>query len=119
MKICAVVLFAGLLAGLLSGQARTLRLDYFHTGTATEESFSLDGLTLEGEWPGSPVRVIDSSNLGKYFFEVIDRKTNRTFYSRGFASVYGEWETTGEAKDLRRTFHESLRFPARDARIRA
>jgi len=27
-------------------------------------------------------------------------------YSRGFASVYGEWETTAEAKDMNRTFSE-------------
>ncbi len=32
-------------------------------------------------------------------------------YSRGFASIYGEWETTDEAKTANRTFHESLRFP--------
>lgn len=25
--------------------------------------------------------------------------------------IYGEWETTGEAKKMHRTFHESLRFP--------
>jgi hypothetical protein len=33
-------------------------------------------------------------------------------YSRGFASIYGEWETTDEAKTSKRTFQESLRFPA-------
>jgi hypothetical protein len=63
-------------------------------------------------WPGNPGKPIDETNLGKYLFEVIDRATNRTVYSRGFASVYGEWETTGEAKEIRRTFSESLRFPA-------
>jgi hypothetical protein len=46
-----------------------------------------------------------------YFFEVIDRATNRTLYSRGFASHFGEWKTTGEAKRIARSFHESLRFP--------
>src|SRR5262249_47504820 len=40
-----------------------------------------------------------------------DRKTNQVTYSRGFASVYGEWETTDEAQHINRTFHESLRFP--------
>jgi hypothetical protein len=90
---------------------RTLRLDCFHSGTAAEEHFALDGLALEGEWPGRLDRVIDDSNLGKYLFEVIDRKTNRLLYSRGYASVYGEWETTPEAKEVRRAFHESLRFP--------
>ena len=32
-------------------------------------------------------------------------------YSRGFASIYGEWETTAEYRTLHRTFPESLRFP--------
>ena len=91
---------------------RTMRVDYFHTGNAAEERFSLDRVVIEPlPWPGSPRRSIDDSNLGKYFFEVVDRKTNRVLYSRGFASVYGEWETTGEAQTLRRTFSESLRFP--------
>ena len=42
---------------------------------------------------------------------MIDPATNRTIYSRGFASIYGEWETTGEARETWRVFHESQRFP--------
>jgi hypothetical protein len=51
-------------------------------------------------------------NLGKYLFEVRDRASNRMLYSRGFSTIYGEWETTDEAKGVNRTFQESLRFPA-------
>ncbi len=92
---------------------RTLRVDYFHSGNASQEHFSLDRVILEpGAWPGNPARPVDDTNLGKYLFEVLDRKTNRLLYSRGFASVYGEWETTGEAREVWQTFHESLRFPA-------
>jgi len=90
---------------------RTLRLDYFHTASASEERFARDGVVLEGPWPGNPARPIDDTNLGKYLFEVIDQATNRAIYSRGFASICGEWETTDEAKREHRTFHESLRFP--------
>ena len=43
---------------------------------------------------------------------MIERGTNRVLYSRGFASIFGEWETTDEAKNANQTFHESLRFPA-------
>jgi hypothetical protein len=90
-----------------------MRVDYDHTGNATEERFALDRVVLEPlEWPGNPARPIDDTNLGKYFFEVIDRKSNRVLYSRGFSSVYGEWETTPEAAERYRTFSESLRFPA-------
>ncbi len=63
-------------------------------------------------WPGNPDHPIDDTNLGKYLFEVIDRQNNRLLYSRGFASIYGEWETTSEAREVYRTFHESFRFPA-------
>src|SRR5215218_9397816 len=97
---------------------RTMRLDFYHTGTAAEEVFSLDRAVVEPlAWPGNPRRAVDDSNLGKYLFEVKDTKTGRVLHSRGFASIYGEWETTDEAKTLRRTFHESLRFPAPEAPV--
>src|SRR5687767_6067975 len=98
--------------------ARTMRLDFYHTGNASEEVFSVDRVVLEPlPWPGRPSRALDDTNLGKYLFEVRDTKTNRILYSRGFASIYGEWETTDEARAARRTFHESLRFPAPDAPV--
>lgn len=92
-----------------------MRVDYYHTGDATRETFSVDRIVLEPlPWPGNPERAIDDTNLGKYLFEVRDRATNALVYSRGFASIYGEWETTDEAKSMKRTFSESLRFPAPD-----
>ena len=89
---------------------RTLRLDYVHSGTASEERFALDGVALEGPWPGPPDGLIDTSGLGKYLFEVRG-EGGRVLYSRGFASVFGEWQATPEAKALTRAFHESVRFP--------
>lgn len=91
----------------------TMRVDYYHTGNASQEMFSVDRIVIEPlPWPGNPAKNIDETNLGKYLFEVRDRTTNRLLYSRGFASIYGEWETTDEAKSINRTFGESLRFPA-------
>src|SRR5229473_2906161 len=96
----------------------TMRLDYYHTGNATQETFSVDRVVIEPlPWPGNPKKTIDETNLGKYLFEVRDRPTNRLLYSRGFASIYGEWETTDEAKSINRTFGESLRFPAPQAPV--
>src|SRR5262245_37556308 len=92
--------------------APTMRIDYFHTGNATEERFSLDRILVEPlPWSGNPARPADETNRGKYFFEVIDAATGRLVYSRGFSSIYGEWEETAEAKTANRTFAESLRFP--------
>ncbi len=91
---------------------RTLRLDTYHSGTAEAEHVSLDRVRLEGEWPGSRVHLLDGTNLGQYLFVLIDAASNREVYSRGYASIFGEWQTTGEARrGVWRTFHESLRFP--------
>ena len=101
------------LANSVRAAAPTMRVDYYHTGNSSQEMFSVDRVVIEPlPWPGNPQKNIDETNLGKYLFEVRDRTTNRLLYSRGFASIYGEWETTDEAKNANRTFHESLRFPA-------
>ena len=89
----------------------TLRLDYDHAGTARDEAFALDGLRREGPWPGSRVNLVDPLDLGPYRVEVRDRATDLVLYAQGFASIYGEWETTDEARSVRRSFHESVRFP--------
>jgi hypothetical protein len=90
---------------------KTMRVDYYHTGGGGHEFISLDRVVSDGPWAGSRTRLIDDTNLGPYLVEVIDRQTNQAIYSRGFASIYGEWETTDEAKRTNRTFSESLRFP--------
>ena len=66
--------------------ADTMRVDYYHTGDASQEIFSLDRVVIEPlPWPGNASQAIDTSNLGKYVFEVRDAKSKQLLYSRGFA----------------------------------
>jgi hypothetical protein len=115
------LLVALLLLGAVAGQpassfereftGQTMRLDYFHTGGAKAgEVFALDQVVSDGSWAGSRSALVDDTNLGPYLFEVRS-KAGTLLYSRGFASIFGEWETTGESKNTHRTFHESVRFP--------
>ncbi len=90
---------------------KTMRVDYVHSGGLGQEIIGLDQVVSDGPWAGSRTRLVDGLNLGKYLFEVLDRRTNRVLYSRGFASIYGEWETTAESREVYRSFGESLRFP--------
>lgn len=104
---------------LFAAPPRTLRVDYFHSGNAKQELFSLDQVVLEPlPWPGNPARALDTLNLGKYRFQVLDKASGQLLYSRGFCSIYGEWESTEEAAQANRTFSESLRFPAPTAPVR-
>ena len=45
---------------------KTLRLDYYHTGNSTEDSYSIDELIEEPYWGGSKTNLLDKFNYGKY-----------------------------------------------------
>jgi hypothetical protein len=98
--------------------SRTIRVDYLHTGGPGGEVLTLDRVVAEGAWPGNNTRLADDTNLGDYFFEVVDAATRQVMYSRGFSSIYAEWITTPEVGITNRSFQESLRFPWPTAPVR-
>jgi hypothetical protein len=118
MNRCVVASIAILVVGATAAASTTapvpatLRVDVSHAGNATTEHFALERVVVEPlPWPDHPQRAIDSRGLGKYRFEVVDPSSGTVVFSRGFSSIYGEWETTAEARELDRAFGESLRFP--------
>jgi hypothetical protein len=91
---------------------RTWRIDFYQTGGPGIEAYSLDRVLVEPlPWPDHPSASIERTPTGNYRFEVRD-SSGRVVFSRGYDPVFAEWVTTAEAKRIRRTFHESLRFPA-------
>ena len=116
MKIHRSIAIAALMIACNSIAAEapsTMRVDYFHSGNNETEMFSLDQVVMEPlPWTGNMQQPIDKTLRGKYLFEITDANSGKVLWSRSFSSIYGEWETTGEARQINRTFHESLRFPA-------
>ena len=90
---------------------KTMRVDYYHAGTAREEHFAIDQIVSDGKWPGSKVVTMENLNLGLYYFEIKDKGTGNPIYSRGFSSVFGEWQSIPEAATNWGAFPESIRFP--------
>ena len=116
MKIRITIILALLATASSSVSAEvpaTMRLDYFHSGNDKTEMFSLDQVVIEPlPWTGNMHQPIDKTWRGKYLFEIVGADSGKIAWSRSFSSIYGEWETTGEAHSINRTFHESVRFPA-------
>ncbi len=91
---------------------RTMRVDFFHTGTATAETISMDRIIEEGRWPGSRTHLIDPTHLGLYKLEIFDGAGKRLLWSYGFNSIFGEFQTTAAARHgTVRTFEQTIRFP--------
>lgn len=98
---------------------RTLRIDYYRTGDRNSESIAIDELISERFWGGSKVNLIDTLQKGEYYFRVYDIATNVLIYSRGYCSLFAEWQFTEEAKQTRKSFTESvvMPFPKKDVRV--
>ena len=116
MRIAARLVFTAILVGtpLIDAQEipRTWRLDFYQTGGPGIEAYSFDRLVIEPlAWPDRRAIDVDSRRIGNYRFEVIDAGGKVTF-SRGYDPAFAEWVTTAESKTTRRTFSDSLRFPA-------
>jgi hypothetical protein len=114
------LLLASLLLWPLTALATppTLRVDLQHSGDAKAEHYALERVVVEPlPWPGNPDRPIDDSNRGVNLFEVIDEASGKVVYSRGYATIFGEWRSTEDAAKTQRSFQESLRFPQPDAPV--
>ncbi|HOJ38338.1 MAG TPA: M64 family metallopeptidase [Ignavibacteriales bacterium] len=90
---------------------KTMRFDYFHSGTDKTEEYYYDEIIEEPYWGGSQTNLIDKFNYGNYYVKIYDSLTNQLIYSRGYSTLFGEWQTTDEAKILKRVFNETVTFP--------
>ncbi|MBU2494697.1 MAG: IgA Peptidase M64 [Bacteroidetes bacterium] len=91
--------------------SKTLRVDYFHSGNKTEEWMTYSKLIEEPYWGGSRINLVDTLNLGNFMVKVFDATSGTLIYSRGFSSLFQEWQTTDEAKKVNKTFPESVIIP--------
>ncbi len=90
----------------------TLRIDYFHTGNATQESVELDELYKYDFWAGSKIRLIDSLDYGAYYHKIYDLESGNLIYSKGFDSYFKEYQTSSPALEGKvKQFHESAIVP--------
>jgi hypothetical protein len=89
----------------------TLRFDYNRCGTATSEQVSFVQMKQEGKWSGPRQHLIDPYAWGEYRVELYDKATKKLIYSRGYAGLYSEWQSTAEAKLTSRCFYETALVP--------
>ena len=91
---------------------QTLRIDYYHSGDAKTEEITLDRIYRQGVWAGNPSNCVQPFELGTYKVSVYDISTNRLTYSKGYSSIFAEYQTIDPAiKGIRRTYHESVLIP--------
>jgi hypothetical protein len=114
------------LSGSLTGQSRfdtyftnkVLRFDFMFSGNKETTTINPMGMKQEPNWAGSITNLIDPFNYGNFRYEVFDDTTGLLIYSRGFSSLFQEWQTTEEARTISRSFYEVATIPFPKNRIR-
>lgn len=90
---------------------RTMRFDFMLAGNNTTTRVYPVSLKEEPFWGGSLTNLTDPFGYGNFRYEVYDDSTGTLIYSRGFCTLFQEWQTTAEAKEIERSFHEVATFP--------
>ncbi|MBI9038941.1 MAG: peptidase M64 [Bacteroidales bacterium] len=98
---------------------KTLRVDYFHSGNYETEFYTFGELIEEPYWGGSKINLLDTFEFGNYYIKVFDIDDDKLIYSRGYSTIFNEWQTTDEAKKTSRSFSESvvIPYPKNDVRV--
>ncbi len=97
---------------------RTMRVDYYHSGTKGSEIFAIDQIYDAGVWAGSKTNLNTTLNLGDYQVRVFDDTSGTLIYSRGYSTIFNEWQTTTDAKKNWHTFHETQQLPMPKSKIK-
>jgi hypothetical protein len=97
---------------------KTLRLDFYHTGDKETEIITFDKLIEEPIWSGSHKNLIDKFKYGNYMLRVYDSVSNSIIYSRGFSTLYQEWQTTEEARHIQRSMSGAVIMPFPKSMVR-
>ncbi len=90
---------------------RTLRYDFLLGGDDKTVEIFPQQIKEEAKWAGSKNNLIDKLNYGTYRVRVFDKTTNQLIFSKGFSPLFMEWQTTAEAKQVKRTFYQSAFIP--------
>lgn len=90
---------------------QTLRFDYVHSGNFGEEYITADEFIREGKWAGPRINLADPFDYGSYQLRVYDKASGTLVYSRGYSSLFIEYQATDEAKSQCGSFPESVLLP--------
>ncbi len=88
-----------------------MRVDLMFSGNSSESSYAYSGLRKEQNYSGSKRVLVDPFDYGDHKFEVRDVESGTLIFSYTYCTLFREWQTTMEAKTVRRAYNHVLRFP--------
>lgn len=95
-----------------------MRFDFLLSGNDEHVKVYPVQMKMEPRWAGSKSNLIDPFHYGTYRFRVFDVKSDSLIFSKGFSTLFQEWQTTPEAKNIEKAFYQAVIFPYPKQKIR-
>lgn len=92
-------------------ERKSLRIDFFLSGNAKQQSAAIEQLRKEPVWSGPLNNLIDQFYYGGYYVNIYDKATNKLIYSHGFNTLFEEWRTTDQANTETQAWTNSVSVP--------
>ncbi len=98
---------------------KTLRVDYLFTGDANTQEVYLDELSALPQWAGRKHHLAELPLMGNGQITMKDKATGEVIYRTSFSSLFQEWVSEPEAKQVRKGFENTylLPFPKQNALV--
>lgn len=90
---------------------KVLRFDFMFSGNAGKTLVYPLAMKEEPFWAGPNMLPSDGNVPGNFKYELFDRTSNTMIFSRGYSTLFQEWQTTAEAKKIEKSFYEVVTMP--------
>ncbi len=111
MKRFVTALAAIICALALNAQDKTLRVDYIFSGTDKASEISLDRMYSFDGWAGRRVNLDKVPVKGNGQIIMTDIETGKVIFMLPFSTLFQEWQTSDEARFVRKSFENTFLLP--------
>lgn len=97
---------------------KVLRFDFMLAGNSSTVRAYPGAMREEPYWAGSKKNLTDPFNYGNFRYEIFTVPGNILIFSKGFCTLFQEWQTTDEARITEKCFAEVATFPYPKNKVR-
>lgn len=94
-----------------SFEDKTLRIDYTFSGDVTQQDIYVDKLNVIPRWYGKRHHLAEVPVEGNGQIIVRDHRTQQVIYKNSFSTLFQEWLSYDEAKQIRKSFENVFLVP--------
>ncbi len=111
MKRILSALAALVLTVALNARDKTLRVDYIFSGTDKATEISLDRMYTFDGWAGRRINLDKVPVKGNGQIIMTDIATGKVIFMLPFSTLFQEWQTSDEARFVRKSFENTFLLP--------